>query len=407
MDYSNAYIDPSDYSIGATTGNEAIAQETPYQEPSSVVLSERSTGCETALQPGQGVSGNLCGSAATLPPPPPNNNWNPAPAPNNVNPGVEQYVYIQQPQEHRPPAPLQQNASARQTQQYAAPQQYLPPVPVRQEYLPPVPVQEYYASAAPEPQYYNSPAPSNSGLQPVQLGALSIGSNGVKYDARKHAGELDRKRAARAHSRLGNGNTRLMFPLAIASPITSLFGWRTHPITGGRNFHSGIDFGAPMGTPVLAAYAGQVAISDWLGGYGLTVVLEHAEGTAETLYGHLSELFVKEGEEVKQGDVIGLVGSTGNSTGPHLHFELRELTREGWLAMDPGTQLEYAIAEFASSLEKPPSELEVALSKAAKPLTKYARSEFFNSLQMAGFQLPNQQLSSTEIEPATSPNSGS
>jgi murein DD-endopeptidase MepM/ murein hydrolase activator NlpD len=162
-----------------------------------------------------------------------------------------------------------------------------------------------------------------------------------------------------------------------------------------------------MGTPVLAAYAGQVAIADWLGGYGLTVVLEHAEGTAETLYGHLSELFVKEGEKVKQGDVIGLVGSTGNSTGPHLHFELRELTREGWLAMDPGTQLEYAMAEFVGSLEKPPSQLELALSKAAKPLTKYAQAEFFKSLQMAGFQLPNQQLSNSEIdseiEPATQP----
>jgi len=240
-------------------------------------------------------------------------------------------------------------------------------------------------------------------MQPVKLGSLSIGTNGVKYDARKHGGQLDRKRAARSHSRLGNGNTRLIFPLAIASPITSLFGWRTHPITGGRNFHSGIDFGAPIGTPVLAAYAGQVAISDWLGGYGLTVVLEHAEGTAETLYAHLSELFVQEGEEVQQGDVIGLVGSTGNSTGPHLHFELRELTREGWVAMDPGTQLEYALAEFVGALEKPPSELEVALSKAAKPLKTYARSEFFNSLQMAGFQLPNQQLSSSEIEPEADP----
>jgi murein DD-endopeptidase MepM/ murein hydrolase activator NlpD len=408
MDYSNVYIDPNDYSIGATTPNEAIAQEDIYQEPSSVVLSERSTGCETVLQQGQAVAGGVCGAAAAVPPPPPpTNNWHPAPAPSNQ--GVEQYVYAQPQQQYQAPAPVQQYAPVRQTQQYAA--------PAPQEYLPPVPVQQYYGSAAPAaqsyqpyyndpaPSYYNDPAPSSGGgMQPVQLGALSIGSNGIKYDVRKHAGELNRKRAARAYSRRGNGNTRMIFPLAIPSPVTSLFGWRTHPISGGRNFHAGIDFGAPMGTPVLAAYAGQVAISDWLGGYGLTVVLEHAEGTAETLYGHLSELLVKEGEEVKQGDVIGLVGSTGNSTGPHLHFELRELTREGWVALDPGTQLEYAMAELVGALEKPPSDLEVALSKAAKPLKKYAKSQFFDSLIMAGFQLPNQKLSSTQIAPDNEPN---
>jgi murein DD-endopeptidase MepM/ murein hydrolase activator NlpD len=143
----------------------------------------------------------------------------------------------------------------------------------------------------------------------------------------------------------------MIFPLSIPAPITSLFGWRIHPIFGNSQFHSGTDLGAPMGTPVLAAYTGQVAIADWLGGYGLTVVLEHNDATEETLYAHLSELLVQPGESVKQGQVIGRVGSTGNSTGPHLHFEWRQMTPEGWVTLDPGTQLEYALAQLVRSLE--------------------------------------------------------
>ncbi|MBW4640452.1 MAG: M23 family metallopeptidase [Gloeocapsa sp. UFS-A4-WI-NPMV-4B04] len=148
----------------------------------------------------------------------------------------------------------------------------------------------------------------------------------------------------------GNGNTRLMFPLTIPAPITSLFGWRIHPITGTRRFHAGTDLGASLGTPVLAADAGKVAIADWLGGYGLTVVLEHENFTQQTLYGHLSEIFVQPGEWVEQGTVIGRVGSTGNSTGPHLHFETRQLTDQGWVATDPSVQLEDAVAELVESL---------------------------------------------------------
>ncbi|MGA7932086.1 MAG: peptidoglycan DD-metalloendopeptidase family protein [Kovacikia sp.] len=149
---------------------------------------------------------------------------------------------------------------------------------------------------------------------------------------------------------LGNGNIRLIFPLPIPAPITSLFGWRNHPITGAQSFHSGTDLGAPMGTPVLAAYAGRVAIADLLGGYGLAVVVDHNKNTQQTLYGHLSEIFVKPGEWVKQGVAIGRVGSTGLSTGPHLHFEFRQLTPEGWVALDPGTQLEYALAQLIKTM---------------------------------------------------------
>jgi murein DD-endopeptidase MepM/ murein hydrolase activator NlpD len=150
---------------------------------------------------------------------------------------------------------------------------------------------------------------------------------------------------------LGKGNLSLIFPLAIPAPITSLFGWRVHPVTGAQRFHTGTDLGAPLGTPVLAAVAGRVLLADLLGGYGLTVALEHNQGTQQTLYGHLSEIFVKPGEQVKQGSVIGRVGSTGLSTGPHLHFEFRQLTSEGWVAMDAGTQLEYALAQLVKALE--------------------------------------------------------
>ncbi len=145
-------------------------------------------------------------------------------------------------------------------------------------------------------------------------------------------------------------NSGLMFPLTIPAPITSLFGWRIHPITGSRRFHAGTDFGAALGTPVLAADAGNVAIADFLGGYGLTVVLDHKKLTQQTLYGHLSEIFVQPGEWVEQGVVIGRVGSTGNSTGPHLHFETRTLTSEGWVATDPGVQLQDALAHLVESL---------------------------------------------------------
>ena len=158
-------------------------------------------------------------------------------------------------------------------------------------------------------------------------------------------------RTLRPPAVLGNGNIHLIFPLSIPAPITSLFGWRTHPIEGGQRFHSGTDLGAPMGTPVLAAYAGKVALADFLGGYGLAVAIDHNQGTQETLYGHLSEIFVKPGDIVKQGMVIGRVGSTGLSTGPHLHFEFRQLTPEGWVALNPGEQLEYALAQLVKSFD--------------------------------------------------------
>ena len=149
-------------------------------------------------------------------------------------------------------------------------------------------------------------------------------------------------------------NTDLLFPVAGIAPITSAFGWRIHPITGRGRMHSGTDIGAPTGTPVLAAYAGEVATADWLGGYGMTVILKHLDGSQESRYAHLSEILVQPGQKVQQGEIIGRVGSTGLSTGPHLHFEWRHLTKDGWVAVDAGQHLEYALENLmrAQSLAK-------------------------------------------------------
>jgi murein DD-endopeptidase MepM/ murein hydrolase activator NlpD len=107
-----------------------------------------------------------------------------------------------------------------------------------------------------------------------------------------------------------------------ASHITSKFGWREHPILGYSALHTGVDFAAPQGTPVLAAGAGKVKMAGYNGGYGLYVRLDHTTQIG-TGYGHLSRLGpgIKPGLPVRQGQVIGFVGSSGMSTGPHLHYE--------------------------------------------------------------------------------------
>lgn len=134
----------------------------------------------------------------------------------------------------------------------------------------------------------------------------------------------------------GNGNLGLIFPLIGSAVTTSEFGWRLHPVIGSWLMHAGKDLAAPEGTPVVAALSGRVVMSGLAGGYGLAIELEHDNPRRRTLYGHLSELYVREGQVVRQGEVIGRVGSTGLSTGPHLHFELRLPQEGGWVAVDPG-----------------------------------------------------------------------
>ncbi|MEN9860041.1 MAG: hypothetical protein RLZZ515_523 [Cyanobacteriota bacterium] len=135
---------------------------------------------------------------------------------------------------------------------------------------------------------------------------------------------------------LGNGNRRLLLPIIGSAVNTSGFGWRLHPLLGAWRLHAGEDLAAPEGTPVVAALSGKVVSSGLAGGYGLAVEVEHQRPLRRSLYGHLSELYVKAGDVVRQGEVIGRVGSTGLSTGPHLHFELREPAAGGWVAIDPG-----------------------------------------------------------------------
>ena len=105
-------------------------------------------------------------------------------------------------------------------------------------------------------------------------------------------------------------------------PITSQFGMRFHPVLGYSRFHAGTDFGAAHGSPIVAAESGVVIFAGWYGGYGNAVIIDHGGGLT-TLYGHASRLTAYEGATVRKGDAIAAVGTTGLSTGPHLHFEVR------------------------------------------------------------------------------------
>ncbi|MCT2401579.1 M23 family metallopeptidase [Novosphingobium mangrovi (ex Huang et al. 2023)] len=104
--------------------------------------------------------------------------------------------------------------------------------------------------------------------------------------------------------------------------MTSSFGEREHPILGRRRMHKGVDLAAPIGTPVYAPADGVVSRASWFSSYGLYISIEHG-AEMETRYGHLSRLNVADGQHVHKGDVIGFVGTTGRSTGPHLHYEVR------------------------------------------------------------------------------------
>lgn len=121
--------------------------------------------------------------------------------------------------------------------------------------------------------------------------------------------------------KVGGSTGSMLWPAD--GPVTSPFGWRTHPIFGTQRLHTGIDIGADYGDAVLAADGGVVIEADWLGGYGNAVIIDHGNGIS-TLYAHNSQLIVSEGQSVAKGQTISRVGSTGYSTGPHLHFEVRQ-----------------------------------------------------------------------------------
>lgn len=117
------------------------------------------------------------------------------------------------------------------------------------------------------------------------------------------------------------------FTRPVPGKITSPFGSRMHPIFKRRIFHSGIDIGAPYGTPIRAANSGRVIFVGWYSGYGKVVIIDHGNINGlptTTLYAHMSTTIAKQGQNVAKGSVIGKVGTTGYSTGPHLHFEVRQ-----------------------------------------------------------------------------------
>ncbi len=152
----------------------------------------------------------------------------------------------------------------------------------------------------------------------------------AEAEARRRAAQLAGRAAPPSGPELGPSE----FAWPASGPITDPFGMRMHPVTHQWRMHNGLDIGAPMGATITASAPGKVIYSGWEGGYGNTIIIDHG-GNASTLYGHCSQLFVSEGQDVQRGQAIGAVGSTGIATGPHLHFEIRI----NGVAVDPSSRL--------------------------------------------------------------------
>jgi len=173
----------------------------------------------------------------------------------------------------------------------------------------------------------------------------------------------------------GGGKSTGLFQRPVPGAVTSAFGSRFHPILGYTRMHKGVDFHAAYGTAILAASDGRVERAGWAGGYGRQVMIKHASGF-ETSYSHMSRLTVRPGQFVRQGQVIGAVGTTGLSTGPHLHYELH---RNG-IAINPAA-IRYTsqaklsgqeLASFRASLRRV---LTVRVGGASAEETRVARAD--------------------------------
>ncbi|MEA5593666.1 peptidoglycan DD-metalloendopeptidase family protein [Rivularia sp. UHCC 0363] len=376
-DYNNALIDPTNYGK-------------KYQAPNSVVITERKSGCQS-IASGQGISGNCA---------------TPSQSQASRNPAKTTPSWLKESQNATLAAVTPSRSIASKVKKTAPSSAQVSSKEVTQTVLLSKSVNTYRAtqtiqrvasatpnivknavrSVAPSSRYVSREAtrsskqdyssnrfiPQPSSFTPqTRVNQEPIAPSGGMLSAPIAANNMAPRPSAVAYniplatslpkvaysgSAYGSGYSSnynsdgLAFPLSVPSAISSIFGWRQHPLTGDRRFHSGIDLAAATGTPVLAAYSGQVEIADWVGGYGLTVVLNH-NSAQQSLYGHMSQLFVRPGQWVERGTVIGRVGSTGNSTGPHLHFETRQLTPNGWVATNPGTQLQYALNQFLQSLQ--------------------------------------------------------
>jgi len=149
----------------------------------------------------------------------------------------------------------------------------------------------------------------------------------ARIEAERKRKEAERKAEEKAKEQAGQqeaGATQSSsWPVPGNSRISSPYGNRTHPVLGGIRFHSGIDIPAPYGTPVVAVASGTVIMSQYSGSYGNVVIVDHGAGLS-TLYAHNSKFQVSTGQQVQAGQTIALIGSTGRSTGPHLHFEVRQ-----------------------------------------------------------------------------------
>jgi murein DD-endopeptidase MepM/ murein hydrolase activator NlpD len=152
-----------------------------------------------------------------------------------------------------------------------------------------------------------------AGLDRIGVGKLQL----VKWVANGRSEWVDAANAERP----APVESGMMMP--VDGHITSYFGYRYHPILHFTRFHAGLDIGASWGTPIVAAGDGEVVAAGWAGGYGREVRIAHAGGLV-SLYGHMSSIAASPGTYVRQGQVIGYVGSSGLSTGPHVHFEVRE-----------------------------------------------------------------------------------
>jgi murein DD-endopeptidase MepM/ murein hydrolase activator NlpD len=154
------------------------------------------------------------------------------------------------------------------------------------------------------------------GKQLLYAGLGRFGGSGLQL-VRWNSGWIDAANAARP------APVESSLAMPVNGPITSYFGYRYHPILHFTRFHAGLDIGAAWGSPIVAAADGQVVSAGWAGGYGREVQIAHGSGIT-SLYGHMSEIVASPGSFVHRGQLIGYVGSSGLSTGPHLHFEVRQ-----------------------------------------------------------------------------------
>lgn len=164
----------------------------------------------------------------------------------------------------------------------------------------------------------------------AEYDAIMAAEDAANATIDKLVAELEAQRAAAAAAAAASGgggggsanaSGSFLWPVASYVYVSSRFGPRVHPITGEKKNHTGLDIASNQGTTVYASDGGSVTLAGWNGGYGNCIMIDHGNGYV-TLYGHLSSISVSQGQSVSQGDVIGAVGSTGNSTGPHLHFEV-------------------------------------------------------------------------------------